>query len=199
MDSLETRRIILRPISEKDLIILHKWRNDPIFLKLCSRRRNFVNYEEFITELKQDFDNDRHVQFIAELKRKNLSIGTIYSYNLNLIDGYIFITVYFEKDYWNKGYGIESVALFLQYLFDILPLHKVYIEVYDYNNSAISIIQKTPFIKEGCFKEHRFFEGKRWDLIRFAFYRHSLKIITDFLQRLAKNLGKKGGGKNGLV
>jgi RimJ/RimL family protein N-acetyltransferase len=187
----ETKHILLRPIEEKDLPLLHKWRNSVDFIKFCSVRRNPVGYEDFIAELKRDFEKDRHLQFIIEAKNKNVPIGTIYTYNLNLIDGYVFITVYLDGSYRRRGYGVEAVALLLRYLFESLPLHKIYMEVYAYNNLSMSILKRVNFVEEGRFKEHRFFEGGRHDLIRFAVYRNFLEEVVKFLDGLKSTKEQK--------
>ncbi|MBI4993546.1 GNAT family N-acetyltransferase [Candidatus Wolfebacteria bacterium] len=186
-----TRHIILRPMEEKDLSILHQWRNDGDFIQYCSVRRYPVEYEEFINELQKDFKNDRHRQFIIELQKERKVIGTTYSYNFNSIDGYAFITIYLEERYRYRGYGAEAVALFLRFLFESYPLYKIYMEVYDYNQHALSILQNASFEEEGRFKEHRFFREERYDLIRFAFFQKSLTKVFEFLENI--KFYRKGG------
>lgn len=188
-NTLETRRIILHPIEQKDLPLLHQWRNDPMFISLCSVRRTIISYEEFVDELKHDFSRDRHIQYIIELNGKEIPIGTIFSYSLNLIDGYVFITIYISEEYQNKGYGVEAVALFLKYLFGFFPLNKTYMETYGYNQQSISPLRNFGFQEEGRFKEHRFFSGARHDLIRFAVYRADLERISALIRRLTKTSG----------
>lgn len=186
---LETRRLRLRPIEDGDMKLLHRWRNDPRFLALCSVRRTVVGFEDFTAELRRDFERDRHLQLMIELKSKSTIIGTVYSYNLNLIDGNIFLTIYLEEEYERKGYGAETVAIFLDYLFATFPLHKIYFEVYDYNRLSLSTLQTAGFVEEGRFKEHRFVGGKRYDLIRFAFFREGLVEMRN--KRVLRKL--KGG------
>ena len=36
---LESSRLLLKPIGKKDLEVLHGWRNEDEFLRLCSNRR----------------------------------------------------------------------------------------------------------------------------------------------------------------
>lgn len=184
--TLTARRVILRPIEQKDLSLLHKWRNDPMFISLCSARRSIISYEEFVSEIRHDFERDRHIQCLIELNGKGIPIGTIYSYGLNLVDGYVFITIYLPKEYQNKGYGTEAVALFLKFLFDSLPLNKCYTEIYGYNKLSLSPLRNFGFREEGRFKEHRFFSGARHDLIRFAIYRADLERISALIARLTK-------------
>lgn len=191
MTFLIGRHILLRPLENQDLETLYKFRNSLSFINLCSVRRNTISIEEFKKELEKDFERDRHIQFLIEHKKNNQVVGTIYSYNFNKADGHAFITTYIDDQFQNKGYGAEAFILFLSYLFKTYSLYKVYTEVYEYNFPSLSALQNTDFSEEGRFKKHKLFDGKRYDLIRFAIYRSSLDKIDGFLSRL--NPKKKEG------
>jgi diamine N-acetyltransferase len=178
---LSSGRLILRPFEERYLSVLYNWRNEQQFLKLCSIRRNFVGFEEFREELFTDFKKDRHQQFILELLGINKQIGTIWSYGPNLIDGYVFISIYIDLKYQGKGYGVIALALFVKYLFDFFPIFKIYVDTYDYNTEINKIIQKVGGLKEGEFIKHRIFKGKRYNLLRYAFYEDVVKKAEKFI------------------
>lgn len=188
MDRLETRRIRLRPISDKDIALLHKWRNEEHFMRFCANRRNLVGIEQFTAELKRDFERNRHMQLIVELKSRSIPIGTVFSYDLNLIDGFAFMTLYVEEQYRHGGYGAEAGIVFFCYLFSQLPLHKIYFEAFSYNAKSLSTLRSAGFKEEGLFREHRFYDGTRHDVIRFAAYRNSLTRMQRLLDRFCRNV-----------
>ena len=181
---LESSRLLLKPIGKKDLEVLHGWRNEDEFLRLCSNRRKPVGFEEFVDELNRDFDNDRHMQCVLLLKSSEEPVGTIYSYNLNLVDGYVFLTVYVSEECVGKGYGVEAVAILASHYFEAYPIHKLYMDVYGYNKHSLSTIERAGFGEEGRFKEHRFIGGQRYDLVRFAFYRNDLERLSGLIEKL---------------
>jgi len=181
---LENRSIKLRPLEEKDLPTLYVWRNEPEFLSLFSPRRTIVNYEKFMLEHKRDMERERHLQFIVETTGRDKILGTIYSYNLNLVDGHLFIGGYMPRDTRGLGYGAISCALFIAYLFEFFPLNKIYFEALDYNKFSLPMLRNFGFVEEGRFKEHRFYNGHRYDLIRLAVYRHNLEKIWLLLLRI---------------
>lgn len=174
---LQGRRVSLRHIERRDLEALWRWRNSLSFRKLCSVRRDEIGLEDFERELVADFERDRHEQFMIRENCGRTAIGTIYSYNLNLDDGFVFMTVFLEEAWVRKGYGADAFVLFLHHLFESHPLHKIYTEVYGYNETSLSAMLGGGFVEEGRFKEHRVFDGRRWDLIRLAFYRRQLESI----------------------
>ena len=172
MKQLEPRRLILRDILAEDLPILHIWRNEERFIRLCcSYERGRIGYEEFVEGMKRNLGKTRHMQLIIALKESKKLIGTIFAYGLNRVDGYVFVTTYLVREQERKGYGPEAVLLFSEYLFFTLSIHKVYLEAFGYNDHSLSVLRKSGISEEGCFKEHRFFGGVRYDVYRFALYR----------------------------
>jgi len=190
MNYIIGRRIILSFAQDSDIEALLRWRNSESFLRFCTLKRNKVTLEEFKQELLEDLNHDRFCQMIIRKKFASNSIGTIYCYNLNRHDGYAFITIYIDDNSQRIGYGAEAFALFFCHIFKLIPeLHKIYVEVYEYNTRSISCLVRAGFVEEGRFKEHKLFESKRYDLIRFAFFRRDLAKTR---QRIKKLFGIDG-------
>ena len=178
--------ITIRAFTEADIQKLFEWRNSESYLRLCSVRRYTVSFEKFKTEIETDFKRDRHTQSIISKDEK--PIGTIFSYNFNKIDGHAFFTAYIEPDFEKKGYGAIAVVIFLIKFFEAFPvLYKVYVEVYDYNNISLKSLVNGGFKTEGVFKEHRLVDGKRYDLIRLAFYRSDLDTAYKLVSKFQKH------------
>ncbi|MFD9738174.1 GNAT family N-acetyltransferase [Umezawaea sp. NPDC059074] len=60
-----------------------------------------------------------------------------------------------------KGYGTEATRLLLRYAFDVIGLHRVELEVFDFNPRAIASYRKCGFVEEGRLREALLWEG-RW-------------------------------------
>ena len=185
MVEIKGRYLLLREITPDDLPILFKWRNDPRFMQHCSTRRNEVIFEKYEEELLGDLKRDRHIQCL--ILKNDLVIGTIYDYGLNLTDGYVFVTIFLEKEFEGRSYGPEAFALFTLFLFENFPLYKIYMDVYSYNQQSLDTIKTAGFIEEGRFQGHRLYNGRRYDLVRFAFFRTRLLELKDFVRRLTIN------------
>ncbi len=180
------RSVVLCELTSADMAILWDWRNQDRFMSLCSTRRNTVSLDQFRTEIERDFSRDRHLQFIIRRKRDGEPIGTIYTYGFNKTDSHVFVTIFVIEEVEGFGYGPEALTVFLKYLFSELKLHKVYLEVYEYNTHSTDCIRSAGFNEEGRFREHRRVGDKRYDLIRFAIYLHHLKEQEQLLNRLTK-------------
>lgn len=176
---LENKVLYLRPITRDDIDQLYEWRNSLGFRLNCSSRQAQVAKEAFIKELQTDFRRDRHKQFMIVRRRGDVQVGTIYSYNLNLTDGYVFITTFLDEKYRRVGYGAFAFALFCEHLFMECGLYKVYCDVYSYNNYSIKTMLNGGFVEEGRFREQKFLDGHRYDVIRLALFKSRYISIND--------------------
>lgn len=184
MKTLKAGRIELRQPSDLGLPILYAWRNASDFMHLCSTRRNTVSFEEFVAELKRDFTRDRHLQYLIYLGEQ--PIGTIFSYNLNRTDGHVFVTLYLAGEYRKRGYGVEACVTFLAHLFEKYDLYKVYLEAYAYNSASIGALEGAGLVEEGRFRGHRFVNGERHDLIRYAVFKTDATRYIALVRRLTR-------------
>jgi len=177
--------VVLSPLDESHLQTLLEWRNSADFLKYCTNRKKMVTLKEFEKELRRDFSFDRHKQFVIFKKFGNEPIGTMYSYNFRPADGNVFVSTYLKPNVRSAVYGFESVAAFCLWLFDeYQTLHKIYMDVYEYNITSLSSLRKAGFFEEGRFKEHHMQDDKRWNMLRLAFYRVQLEKSKHLIKRV---------------
>jgi RimJ/RimL family protein N-acetyltransferase len=67
-----------------------------------------------------------------------------------------------------RGYGTEATGLVVDYAFDVVGLHRVHLEVYDFNPRAQRVYEKCGFIREGRHRDALLWEGQRHDAISMA-------------------------------
>jgi RimJ/RimL family protein N-acetyltransferase len=70
-----------------------------------------------------------------------------------------------ERDYWGKGYGTDAMRVVLRYAFIELNLHRVSLDVFEYNPRAVRSYEKAGFRHEGRARGVLHRAGRRWDLI----------------------------------
>ena len=71
----------------------------------------------------------------------------------------------FRKEYWNKGYGTESIKLVQRYAFEYLNLNRIYLKVYEYNERAIHVYENCGFKVEGRLRKAKYSKRKYWDVL----------------------------------
>ncbi len=182
---METRRIFLRPAEKSDIPLLYIWRNTESYRELFSGRRNIISMEEFEVEYKRDAERLKHVQFLVCLKTNKNPIGLIYSYNYVPTDGHVFMGIFVDEHFRKIGYGAEATILFVKFLFDMYPIHKVLAEIYSYNKPSLSGSKNLGFVVEGEFKNHRFYKGRYWNVLRMALYRENLARLEKIHNKIS--------------
>lgn len=70
-----------------------------------------------------------------------------------------------EPEYWSKGYGTEAMRLILRYAFTELNLHRVALNVFEYNPRAVRSYENAGFQHEGRIRQMLNRNGRRWDVI----------------------------------
>ncbi|PRY40309.1 GNAT family N-acetyltransferase [Umezawaea tangerina] len=67
-----------------------------------------------------------------------------------------------------RGYGTEAIRLLLRYAFDVVGLHRVELEVFDFNPRAIASYRKCGFVEEGRARDALLWEGEWHDALLMA-------------------------------
>jgi RimJ/RimL family protein N-acetyltransferase len=70
-----------------------------------------------------------------------------------------------DREYWGKGYGTDAMKLALRFAFVELGLHRVSLDVFDYNSRGVKSYEKAGFRREGVEREMLLRDGKRYDVI----------------------------------
>lgn len=84
-----------------------------------------------------------------------------------------------DPDYRNKGYGKLIINSLLNIAFNDMKLHRVELNVFDFNEGAINCYKSIGFKIEGLLRENCKFQGKFWSCYKMAILSnewHGLKI-----------------------
>ena len=93
-------------------------------------------------------------------------IGNISLMSINQTDGTATIGIFIgEKEQRNKGYGSEAIKLLLDFGFNVLRLHNIKLDVFDFNENAIACYKKVGFKEYSRRHESYFLNGKYHDEI----------------------------------
>jgi RimJ/RimL family protein N-acetyltransferase len=68
-----------------------------------------------------------------------------------------------DKASWGKGYGTDATRTMLRFAFGELNLHRVELEVFDYNSRAIRAYEKAGFRREGTRRQAHYHDGQYHD------------------------------------
>lgn len=158
----------LRPLDIDDKPSLLKWnRDDEVrYLTGAVFPASSIEHGKWF-EAKSLSSHDK-MWMIVESENDS-PIGAIGLKNLDFINRNAELYIYIgEKEYWGKGIGSKATDEIIEFASNSLNLHKVYLQVFGYNQRAINMYEKNGFIKEGQLIESIFRNGKYYDKIIMA-------------------------------
>ncbi|WP_180955736.1 MULTISPECIES: GNAT family N-acetyltransferase [Bacillus] len=79
--------------------------------------------------------------------------------------------VIYDSKYWNGGYGTEALSIWVEHLFQSLPLVRVGITTWSGNKRMMRAAEKIGMKLEGRMRKCRFYNGEYYDSIRMGILR----------------------------
>ncbi len=162
-------RAVLRPLELADAERFVKWFNDPAVHRFLTRRK--ITLKEERVWIRSIPKRKGEVHFAIET-REGVHIGSVGLNEINRRDKYaIFGIVIGDKRYWSKGYGTEAMKLIVDYGFRRLKLHRIELDVYDYNARGIKLYRRLGFKFEGKKRERVRWKRKYYDVLQMGILR----------------------------
>lgn len=160
---LKNKRLILESPKLSDAKQFVKWLKDPAVHQFTTRRPVTLKAElKGLRSLKKSKD----VKSFRIITRERTLIGNA-GFFINKFDKIAeFHILIANKKFWDKGCGTEITKLMLNYGFQKLKLHKIFLNVYAYNRRAIKVYLRCGFKIEGRAREEIKWKNKYYDNIR---------------------------------
>ena len=182
---LRGRRTQLRLISEADYEYLYFLSLDPEIGHRWRHRGETPSPEAFVRMLWHNV----LVQFLITDK-EGAPIGHAFAYDANQRDGHASIAILVDGGHRGQGWTLESMTLFVNYVFAVWNFRKLYFDSIDFNYQSFASGAGRYFREEGCLRDHTFYDGKYVDKYILALYRDDWDHLAPSGLRMA--LGKDG-------
>lgn len=188
MPSLYSENLRLRAAERSDLPMFVRWISDPeVTEHLLMRLPMSLAEEEIWFEKMIQRPASEHV-YVIEIKLNVdpetfetdwMPIGTTSFQAIQPMDLNAEIGIMFgEKNFWNRGYGTETMKLMLRHGFNTLNLHRIWLQVYSANKRAIRAYEKAGFIQEGSFREGHYYHGAYSDVLIMSILKPEWELIS---------------------
>ena len=170
---LKGKYVGLRAIEESDLTQLLLWRNQPNY------RRFFHEYRELSqTNQRNWFDskvlNDKSTEMfsIVDINTGEL-LGACGLCYIDWINRNADFSIYIGKDdlYIDEKYAIEAAQIMMKYGFEELNLHRLWSEIYSFDEAKKVMFDRLGFKLEGVHRETHWTEGKWCDSLFYGYLR----------------------------
>lgn len=162
---LTGQRVYFRPVERTDAPLLAGWINNPQVWRTIRQYlpKSLAQEEAF---LERTWESEHDILLLIVNRVDDQPLGAA---GLNKIDfrhrHAEFGLMLGDPDQWNKGYGTEATRLIVQYGFDTVNLHRIYLHVHEDNIGGIRAYEKVGFRREGVLRQDVFREGRYLDTV----------------------------------
>lgn len=166
----------IRPLEMDDLDLLYEWYNDQEFSYWISGNWPETTLMRRDELEKRFYEEDPNRYAITDVK-DNL-IGTIGfdQVNISARSARIFMGIG-QKDLWGKGFGTDSLRIFIKFLFTQWNFRRLTAETWQNNTRAISCYQKLGFVVEGNLRESYYVDGKYFDAVILGLLKKDFNVL----------------------
>jgi len=161
---------LVAPNPEMDAELFARWARDSEYLRMLdfdpARQWSIKKYKEWLEKDLVETEKSDNFFFLIRTLVEGRLIGLVGLDGILWNQGTAWVGIGIgEREYWGKGYGTDAMCTILRYGFDELNLHRVSLNVFEYNQRAIHSYEKSGFTVEGRMRQCLRRDGQRWDLI----------------------------------
>ena len=159
-------KVFLSPVQDDDAECFTKYMNDMEVTDFTGTTHNIYNYAGEKSWITNIYSSEKNKTFCICRVEDEKVIGNISLMEIDYINRTAELGIMIgEEDSRSKGYGEEAINLLLDYGFNYLNLHSIYLRVNSINKRAIRCYEKVGFKPLGTKREDKFINGKYYDTI----------------------------------
>ncbi len=161
---IKGEKTYLRAIEEKDLRTLLEWRNKPHLRKYFREYRE-LNWDQQIWWYENIVLKDDKVRMFAITDHSDSLLGACGLCYINWIDRNADFSIYLGADdiYIDDVYAIDAAKSLMKYGFEELNLHRLWAEIYEFDEPKTKMFQSLGFKLDGCHRQTHWSDGKWFD------------------------------------
>ena len=174
-------KVNLTSLTRHDMPVVADWYQNTEFVRLFESGPAYPKTEEaLIRQLEEDEKSKKDFPFAVRLAENGLLIGLVVidGVEWNNRVGGLAIGLG-DARYWGKGYGSDAVHVILRYGFLELNLHRVSLNVFEYNPRAVRAYEKAGFKHEGRVRQELQRGGRRWDVLYMGILRREWLALSE--------------------
>ena len=175
------KKVRLTSINEEDVLEFQKWYNDVSFMRhydiVGAIPKNTEDVKDIISDIRKS--NTAYIFAVRNFEQQEF-VGVTGFENISWNNGTALIYIGIgEEKHRGHGYAKEALNLTMEFGFEELNFHRIYLTVLEYNEPAIKLYEKLGFKREGIYREFIHRDGRRYDMYLYGILRpewESLKV-----------------------
>ena len=164
---IKGKKVGLRAVEKEDLPSLRDWRNIPEFRKHFRevRELSLTDQESWFESLQKTKDINYMFTIVDLETQKPIGAAGLLYINWIIRSADFSFYIGDENKYiGNDGIAKEAAELLIDYGFKNLNLHKIWMELYEFDNQKIDFFtKKFNFKQDGVLRDNCFEYGRYWD------------------------------------
>ena len=168
--------------SEADAELLVRWWRDSEYQRLqdsSAARPGSTNQAKQDIRDWMEHEKPNGYAFMIRTLSQQRPIGSVELDGIRWSSGDCFVGIGIgEREYWGNGYGTDAMRVILRYAFAELNLHRVSLDVFEYNPRAIRSYEKAGFVFEGRLRQWMRRDGRRWDFVYMGILREEWERVS---------------------
>jgi RimJ/RimL family protein N-acetyltransferase len=177
---IEGKKVRIRAIEKTDIDEIMKWINDPEVKNNLLLRYPISRFQEEKWIERALEENDQNNKTFAIETKDCIYLGGIGLHGIDWENRKAEVGIVIgKKEYWNKGYGTDAMMTILDFAFNQMNLHRVFLRVFEFNARGIKSYEKCGFKKEGVLREDRYRSGEYHDTIMMGMLKNEFSKSHD--------------------
>ena len=182
METVETKRLILRDFRMDDWKGVHAYAADPRAVEHLPWGPNSADMTiEFVRKAVEESGRpNRRVFDLAVIQREDerlvgaVALRTSGTENRDAGLGYVI-----HPGFWKRGYASEAASALVEFGFRRRGLHRIWAECGPSNAGSIRVLEKVGMIREGLLRQHRWMKGDWHDSLLYAILYPEWKLARE--------------------
>ncbi|WP_042403852.1 GNAT family N-acetyltransferase [Geomicrobium sp. JCM 19037] len=177
---LKSERVRLRKMTEGDAKQYHRWRNDLDVMKTTNPYLDVYTLEEteqFVKQVMLGSSHSKSYIIVDRVSNEAIGVTSLIGIDMKNRNAECIIDIG-DKDYWGKGYGREAFGLLLAYSFLEMNLHRLHLQVFEFNTAALQLYEKLGFTREGIKREAVYRNGEYFDIVQMSLLKRDYSLDT---------------------
>lgn len=176
--NLETERLLLRQLDNKDVNEVLELRGNPETMKFIPRplAKNTDDALEHIKMINDKIDENVGINWAVTVKGSDKMIGLLGHYRIQPENHRAEIGYMILPQYQGKGYVTEAIKAVMKYGFNQMNLHSIEAVIDPENIASERVLQKIGFVKEAHIIENELYDGKFWDTVIYSMLKRNYKF-----------------------
>jgi [ribosomal protein S5]-alanine N-acetyltransferase len=153
---IETDRLILEKFQLTDTqAAFDHWLSDERVSdnRVSAAHQSVSQTEKRLTKIVSDYKNEEFCYWAIKLKGSAELIGEIDLYDIDKVTGNCEVSYSLGCEWWNKGYGTETLSAIVEFGFRHMNLHKISAAHNTDNPASGRIMSKAGMVQEGTIRD----------------------------------------------